>query len=123
MLRVSRFGAGSLAAIILSLMFADAWAQSTQPTQPGGTQTRPGTTQEQLPPQDIRPPLIEPTPQAMSYPLEFLGLLAPPPGAEEAALAVVMTGGEIVTALSFLSHATSNRMINEKRFKDSPRRT
>src|SRR6185369_15786889 len=52
-----------------------------------------------------------------------LPMMAPPPGAEEAALAVVMTGGEIVTALSFLSHATSNRMINEKRFKDSPRRT
>jgi hypothetical protein len=81
MLRVSWFGAASLAAVILSLMFADAWAQNTQPTQPGGTQTRPGTTQEQLPPQEIRPPLIEPTPQVMSYPLEFLGLLAPPPGA------------------------------------------
>src|SRR5262249_32980726 len=41
-----------------------------------------GTPQEQqLPPVDIRPPLIEPTPQVMSYPLEFLGLLAPPPGA------------------------------------------
>jgi hypothetical protein len=85
MLRASRFGAASLAAVILSLMFADAWAQTPQPTQqptqPGGTQTRPGTTQEQLPPQEIRPPLIEPTPQSMSYPMEFLGLLAPPPGA------------------------------------------
>jgi hypothetical protein len=75
----SRLGAAPLVAIILSLMFADVWAQNTPP---GTTQTRPGTTtQEQLPPQEIRPPLIEPTPQVMSYPLEFLGLLAPPPGA------------------------------------------
>jgi hypothetical protein len=75
MLRVSRFGTGSVVALALCLTVAGAWAQDPRQGPQGVTQ------EQQLPPAETRPPLIEPSANVMSYPLEFLGLLAPPPGA------------------------------------------
>jgi predicted porin len=72
MLRLSRLGA--IAAIALGLTVASAWGQDTR-------QAPQGAPQEESPPTETRPPLIVPAPNVTSYPLEFLGLLAPPPGA------------------------------------------
>jgi hypothetical protein len=85
MLRLPRLAAGTVVPLALCLMVAGAWAQDTRQAPQGVTP------EQQLPPLETRPPLIEPTPNVTSYPLEFLGLLAPPPGAATFVPSLIIT--------------------------------